>query len=85
VYHDRSDGSLVGGGGCTCIDLDGETVLDLGRAVGDARTGPRLRDGLRPGDARQAGEHKPELPVVAFNRASRAVMERLALRLAGII
>jgi RimJ/RimL family protein N-acetyltransferase len=36
-----------------------------------------------------AREHHPELPVVAFtevhNRASRAVMERLGMRPAGII
>ena len=33
------DGSLVGRGGFTLFDLDGETVLELGWAVRDARTG----------------------------------------------
>ena len=30
MARDRSDGSLVGRGGFTRIDLDGETVLELG-------------------------------------------------------
>ena len=39
MARDRSDGSLVGRGGFTRIDLDGDTVLELGWAVRDARTG----------------------------------------------
>ena len=39
MARDRSDGSLVGRGGFTRFDLDGETVLELGWAVRDARTG----------------------------------------------
>ena len=51
---------------------------------------PRLCDGDRPGGARLGGANtSPDLPVVAFtevhNRASRAVMERLGMRPAGII
>ena len=38
MARDRSDGSLVGRGGFTRIDLDGEAVLELGWAVRDART-----------------------------------------------
>ena len=39
LAHDRSNGSLVGRGGFTRIDLDGEAVLELGWAVRDALTG----------------------------------------------
>jgi Acetyltransferase (GNAT) domain len=39
MARDRLDGSLVGRGGFTRFDLDGETVLELGWAVRDARTG----------------------------------------------
>ena len=40
MARDRSDGSLVGRGGFTRFDLDGETVLlTLGWAVRDARRG----------------------------------------------
>ena len=39
LARDRADSSLVGRGGCTRIDLDGESVLELGWAVRDARTG----------------------------------------------
>jgi RimJ/RimL family protein N-acetyltransferase len=35
MAHDRSDGSLVGRGGFTRIDLDGETALELGWARDD--------------------------------------------------
>jgi RimJ/RimL family protein N-acetyltransferase len=39
LAHDRSDSSLVGPGGFTLIDLDGEAVLELGWPVRDALTG----------------------------------------------
>ena len=39
MAHERSDGTLVGRGGFTRIDLDGETVLELGWVVRDALTG----------------------------------------------
>src|SRR5829696_2639795 len=74
MARDRSDGSLVGRGGFTRLDLDGETVLELGWAVRDARTG-------RSAPARPAGGgvHRGAQP------CSRAVMERLGMRPAGII
>ncbi len=89
MAHDRSDGSLVGRGGFSRVDLDGETVLELGWAVRDARTGRGYATELGRAALAWAAEHNPDLPVVAFtevhNRASRAVMERLGLRPAGTI
>jgi RimJ/RimL family protein N-acetyltransferase len=89
MARDRSDGSLVGRGGFTRIQLNGETVLELGWAVRDARTGNGYATELGRAALAWAREHHPDLPVVAFtevhNRASRAVMERLAMRPAGII
>lgn len=89
MARDRSDGSLVGRGGFTRFDLDGEAVLELGWAVRDARTGRGYATELGRAALAWAGTHHPGLPVVAFtevhNRASRAVMERLGMRSAGII
>ena len=89
MAYDRSDGSLVGRGGFTRIQLGDETVLELGWAVRDARTGRGYATELGRAALAWAGEHHPDLPVVAFtevhNRASRAVMERLGLRPAGIL
>ncbi|GAA0924314.1 GNAT family N-acetyltransferase [Virgisporangium aurantiacum] len=89
MARDRSDGSLVGRGGFTRIDLDGEAVLELGWAVRDALTGRGYATELGRAALAWAPAHHPDLPVVAFtevhNRASRAVMERLGMRAAGII
>ena len=89
LARDWSDGSLVGRGGFTRIDLDGQTVLELGWAVRDALTGRGYATELGRAALGWAAEHQPGLPVVAFtevhNRASRAVMERLGLRFVGII
>jgi len=89
MARERSDGSLVGRGGFTRVDLDGEAVLELGWAVRDARTGRGYATELARAALAWAATHSPELPVVAFtevhNRASRAVMERLGMRPAGII
>jgi RimJ/RimL family protein N-acetyltransferase len=89
MAHDRSDGSLVGRGGFTRVDLDGETVLELGWAVRDARAGRGFATELGRAALAWAVVHQQGLPVVAFtevhNHASRAVMERLGMRPAGII
>jgi RimJ/RimL family protein N-acetyltransferase len=73
----------------TRIDLDGETVLELGWAVRDACTGRGYATELGRAALTWAARHWPDLPVVAFtevhNRASRAVMERLGLGPAGTI
>jgi RimJ/RimL family protein N-acetyltransferase len=89
MARDRSDGSLVGRGGFTRCDLDGEAVLELGWALRDARTGCGYATELGQAALAWAATHHPDLPVVAFtethNRASRAVMERLGMRPAGIL
>ncbi|HYI54324.1 MAG TPA: GNAT family N-acetyltransferase [Microlunatus sp.] len=89
MARDRCDSSLVGRGGFTRIDLDGETVLELGWAVRDRLTGRGLATELGRAALGWASEYRPELPVVAFtevhNHPSRAVMERLGLRQVGVI
>ena len=89
MMRDRSDGSLVGRGGFSRIDLDGETVLELGWAVRDARTGRGYATEVGRAALEWAAEHQPEYAIVSFtevhNRASRAVMERLGMRRAGTI
>lgn len=89
MARDRSDGSLVGRGGFTRIDLDGEAVLELGWVVRDARTGRGYATELGRAALAWAAQHEPDVPVVAFrevhNRASRAVMERLGMRPVGTI
>jgi RimJ/RimL family protein N-acetyltransferase len=71
------------------FDLDGESVLELGWVVRDALTGRGYATELGRAALRWAGEHRPGTPVIAFtevhNLASRAVMERLGMRSAGII
>ena len=89
MARDRSDGSLIGRGGFSRIDLAGEAVLELGWVVRDARTGRGHATELGRAALAWAATHRPDLPIVAFtevhNRASRAVMERLGMRPAGII
>jgi RimJ/RimL family protein N-acetyltransferase len=89
MARDRSDGSLVGRGGFTRFDLDGEAVLELGWVVRDARTGRGYATELGRAALAWAVTHRPGLSIVAFtevhNRASRAVMERLGMQAAGII
>ncbi|HEY6746869.1 MAG TPA: GNAT family N-acetyltransferase [Mycobacteriales bacterium] len=89
MARDRADGSLVGRGGFTRIDLGGETVLELGWVVRDARTGRGYATEIGRPALVWAARHHPSLPVVSFtevhNLASRAVMERLGLRPAGTL
>ncbi len=89
MARDRSDRSLIGRGGFTRFDLDGEEVLELGWALRDARTGRGYATELGRAALAWAATHQPDLPIVAFtevhNRRSRAVMERLELRQVGLI
>jgi len=87
LAHDRSNGSLVGRGGFTRFDLDGEAVLELGWAVRDTLTGRSYATEIGRAALEWAATFFPHLPVVSFtevhNRASRAVMRRLGMRDAG--
>ena len=89
LAHDRSNGSLVGRGGFTRIDLDGEAVLELGWAVRDALTGRGYATEIGRAALDWAAAFFPQLPVVSFtevhNLASRAVMHRVGLRDTGVI
>jgi len=80
---------LVGRGGFTRIRHDDEWALELGWAVRDARAGRGYATELGRAALRWGAEHEPHLPVIAFtevhNHASRAVMERLRMRPAGLI
>ncbi len=85
----RVDGYLVGRGGFSRIDLEGETVLELGWVVRDGLTGRGYATEIGRAALDWAAEHRPRLPVVSFtevhNRASRAVMERLGMHEVGVI
>lgn len=89
IARDRADGSLVGRGGFSRVDVDGQMVLELGWAVRGAITGRGYATELGRAALAWAAEHHPALPIVAFtelhNHASRAVMERLGLQQAGVI
>ncbi len=89
MARELSDGSLVGRGGFTRIELNGETVLELGWALRDGLTGRGYATELGKAALGWATEHFTDMPVVAFtevhNRPSRAVMERVGLRRAGMI
>jgi len=89
LAHDRSDRSLVGRGGFTRVDLDGEAVIELGWAVRDALTGRGYATEIGRAALGWAAAFFPHLPVVSFtevhNLASQAVMRRLDMRDAGVI
>ncbi len=89
MARDRANGSLTGRGGLSRVDLEGETVLELGWVVRDARTGRGFATEIGQAALVWATRHQPDLPVVAFtevhNGASRAVMERLGMRPVGVI
>jgi RimJ/RimL family protein N-acetyltransferase len=89
MARQRSDGTLVGRGGFSRMDLDGEAVLELGWVVRDALTGRGYASEIGRAALEWAVVFAPHLPVVAFtevhNAASRAVMRRLGLRDVGVI
>lgn len=89
MARDRADGSLIGRGGFTLTDLGDESVLELGWAVRDALTGRGYATELGRAAIDWAAGQMPGIPIVSFtemhNHASRAVMERLGMRPAGII
>jgi len=83
------DGSLVGRGGFSLIDLDGEAVLELGWAVRDALAGRGYATEIGRAAFAWAAQHRPGMPIVAFtgvhNHPSQAVMRRLEMQPVGEI
>jgi len=89
LVRDRLQDLLVGRGGFSRFDLDGEPVLELGWAVRDSLTGRGYATEIGRAGLEWSARFHPQLPVVAFtevhNLASRAVMRRLGLRDTGVI
>ena len=89
VARDRLSGSLVGRGGFTRFDLDGQEVLELGWVVRDALTGRGYATEIGQAAIGWAAAFFPHLLAVSFtevhNFKSQAVMRRLGLREAGVI
>lgn len=89
MARDREDGSLVGRGGFTRFDLNGEAVLELGWVVRDVLTGRGYATEIGRAALAWADEHEASTPVIAFtevhNHASQGVMRRLGMRPAGLI
>ena len=89
MAHDRIDDVLVGRGGLSRVDLEGEEVLELGWVVRDGMTGRGYATEIGQAGLRWAAAFFPGVPVVSFtevhNRASLAVMRRLGLRDCGVI
>jgi RimJ/RimL family protein N-acetyltransferase len=89
IAHARADRSLVGRGGFTRFDLDGEAVLELGWTVRDTLRRRGYATEIGQAALAWAGDHEPGTPIIAFtevhNHASQAVMRRLGMRLAGQI
>ncbi|MDQ2850525.1 MAG: GNAT family N-acetyltransferase [Actinomycetota bacterium] len=89
LARSRSDASLVGRGGFTRFDLDGESVLELGWVVRDALTDRGYATEIGRAALDWAAIHESRTPIVAFtevhNQPSQAVMRRLGMRAAGMI
>jgi len=85
----REDGALVGRGGFSLFDFDGEAVLELGWAVRDALTGRGYATEIGRAAFAWAEKHRRGTPIVAFtevhNHSSQAVMRRLKMQPVGEI
>ncbi|MGI5127739.1 GNAT family N-acetyltransferase [Pseudonocardia sp. CA-107938] len=83
LAHDRVTGELIGRGGCSVTDIDGEQRVEVGWAVRERfqRRGYATEIGRAGIDF--ARDELGAVEVVAFtevhNRASRAVMETLGM------
>ncbi len=89
MARNREDGALVGRGGFSLFDLDGEAVLELGWAVRYALAGRGYATEIGLAAFAWAAEHRPGMTIVAFtevhNHRSQAVMRRLQMRPVGEI
>jgi RimJ/RimL family protein N-acetyltransferase len=85
----RSDGTLVGRGGLSRFDLEGEQTLELGWTLRDAARGHGYATEIGRAALDVAFDVVQARRVVAFtevhNHASRAVMQRLGMRPRGVV
>ena len=89
LARSRADASLVGRGGISRFELNGERVLELGWVVRDTLTGRGYATEIGRAALEWAELHEPGMPIVAFtevhNEASQAVMRHLGMRPTGVI
>jgi RimJ/RimL family protein N-acetyltransferase len=89
LARSRADASLVGRGGFSRFDLNGERVLELGWVVRDDHTGRGYATEIGRAALDWAETHEPRTPIVAFtevhNEASQAVMRHLGMRPTRVI
>jgi RimJ/RimL family protein N-acetyltransferase len=83
LAHDRVSGELVGRGGCSIADVDGERCVEVGWAVREALWGRGYATEIGRAGIEFARTELAAAEVVAFtevhNLASRAVMEKLGM------
>jgi RimJ/RimL family protein N-acetyltransferase len=89
IAHDRAGGGLVGRGGLSRAQLDGEPLLEVGWYVRSGLWGRGYATEIGAAALRFAADVLGATEVVAFtvvhNTRSRAVMERLGMRYDGEI
>lgn len=89
IAYRRSDGELIGRGGLTWTELNGERCLELGWLVREQHRDLGYATEIGRAGLNFAFEHLAAAGVVAFtevhNAASRAVMVRLGMAEAGLI
>jgi RimJ/RimL family protein N-acetyltransferase len=89
MAYRRSDGELVGRGGLTRTEINGEPCLELGWLVREQHRGVGYATEIGRAGLAFAFDELSAVEVVAFtevhNRASRAVMVRLGMVDAGLI
>lgn len=89
MAHLRQDGTLVGRGGLTRVQLEQEDALELGWTLRDKARGHGYATELGRAGLRFAASRLLAERVVAFtevhHRASRAVMERLGMDLSRVV
>ena len=83
LAHDRGTGELIGRGGCSIADVDGERCVEVGWAVREALWGRGYATEIGRAGVDFARAELGAAEVVAFtevhNVASRAVMEKLGM------
>jgi len=89
MARNGATGELIGRGGPTLLDLEGESVVEIGWVIRDALTGLGYATELGIATLDWMAHFEIQLPVVSFtevhNGASRAVMARLGMNFDRII